>query len=140
MNFFMICLKILSVIRFSKETFADASFFSPTKIVSSMKKRIGRRNKTRNWASFSLKFFFKGSMSSFSTLSEHLDSSASLAKGTSAEWIHVDHNDGIFIYFDNKFIYYDVFFNSEKTCPVQTVDSNGSSKKAEWLFPAFNRP
>uniref|UniRef100_A0AAF5PR72 SEC7 domain-containing protein n=1 Tax=Wuchereria bancrofti TaxID=6293 RepID=A0AAF5PR72_WUCBA len=35
----------------------------------------------------------KGSISSFSTLSEHIDSAASLLKETSTEWIHVDHKD-----------------------------------------------
>ncbi|VBB28394.1 unnamed protein product [Acanthocheilonema viteae] len=35
----------------------------------------------------------QGSVSSFSTLSEHIDSAASLLKETSTEWIHVDHKD-----------------------------------------------
>ncbi|KAM3724305.1 Golgi-specific brefeldin A-resistance guanine nucleotide exchange factor [Dirofilaria immitis] len=35
------------------------------------------------------------SVSSFSTLSEHIDSVASLLKETSTEWIHVDHSDAV---------------------------------------------
>nr|CDP93601.1 BMA-GBF-1, isoform g [Brugia malayi] len=37
----------------------------------------------------------QGSVSSFSTLSEHIDSAASLLKETSTEWIHVDHKDAV---------------------------------------------
>lgn len=34
-------------------------------------------------------------MSSFSTLSEHIDSAPSLLREASTEWIHVDHKDGL---------------------------------------------
>lgn len=43
-----------------------------------------------------IEWYFAESVSSFSTLSGHIDSTASLLKETSTEWIHVEHKDGLF--------------------------------------------